>query len=307
MRQATDRGAFFRYWQDATEKGIFGPIHADHPQGGFYRHKHEGPVAIWLDQELDDGELAKPEEIKCLVGINGKAELVGFNRACEIWTWVAKHPIKEDDYRKAWSTGIWPGEDHGLPNRPADSFEELADQIDSAVSLIGLFPQIETKEDADRVANARDRLNELCAQAETLRKAEKKPFDDGAKAVQAKYKPYLDAATGAIAYCRSLLTPFLNKVAQEATKAAREAASAAGGESAAQAVQAPAVRVGGAGGRRTGLRTVTTVEITDYEACLAYVKNYEDVKAAVFKTASHLAKAGAEVPGVKVTKEKVAG
>lgn len=297
MRKATDRGAFFKYWEDAVNLGVKGAIHPDTPQGGFYRHKAGMPVAIWIDQELEEGELAAPEEVRCLIGVNGKAELHGYDKAMDIWNWIAGRPIAEDTYRRVYRDGIWPGEDHGLPNRPADTSEELFDQIDSAVSLIGLFPPVETKEDADRVANARDRLNELYAQAEALRKAEKKPHDDACKAVQAKFKPYLDAATQAVAYCRTLLTPFMRaQEAREVQEAAKQAEPTIPGK----------VRVGGASGRRTGLKTVTRVEITDYEAALAHVKHYEDVKEAVRVTVTHLAKAGAEVPGVKIIKEKVA-
>lgn len=300
MRQATDRGVFFRYWQDAVTDGVFGPVHADQPQGGFYRHKIKGPVAIWIDQEFEGDALSSPEEIKCLVGANGKAQLGGFDEACELWTYIAARPVSEEDYRKAWATGVWPGEDHGLPNTPADSFEELRDQIDSAVTLIGLFPPIETKEDADRVANARDRLNDLCQQAEAMRKAEKKPYDDGAKEVQAKYKPVLDLGAQAVAYCRTLLTPYLNKVAQRAA----EALLGPGTE--AEAVEAPKVRVGGASGRRTGLKTVTKVEIADYDVAWLATKDEPEVKQAVYAVGLRRAKAKVYTPGIKISTEKVA-
>lgn len=64
--------------------------------------------------------------------------------------------------------------------------------------------------------------------------------------------------------------------------------------------------VGGQRGRRTGLRTQTAYEISDYEALLAHVKDHPDVRAMVEKIGRAQSKAGAVVPGITVTQVQVA-
>lgn len=59
------------------------------------------------------------------------------------------------------------------------------------------FLKIDTLENANAAAAIRDAIREIGALGETKRKAEKKPFDDGAKAVQGKWVPVLEPASTA--------------------------------------------------------------------------------------------------------------
>lgn len=63
---------------------------------------------------------------------------------------------------------------------------------------------------------------------------------------------------------------------------------------------------GGQRGRRTGLRTETVYEVTDYAALLAHVQDHPDVRAAVEKVGKAQARAGAVVPGITSRKDQVA-
>ena len=130
--------------------------------------------------------------------------------------------------------------------------------------------------------------------ADKARVTEKKPFDDGAKAVQVKWKPIVDKADRGALACKEALTPY--RVAKQA--AANEAARIAREESAAKAqaaqdalrksddleecyqaeIQLEASKKLEAQANRidrtaTGLRTSWTAEITDKAAALRYYLN----------------------------------
>lgn len=73
IRQPSTEAEAYRWWRD-TLAGLRPPWHEDDPQPGFYKRRMvKGgpwvPVAIWIEQELDEetGELAAPEELRCIV------------------------------------------------------------------------------------------------------------------------------------------------------------------------------------------------------------------------------------------------
>jgi hypothetical protein len=77
-------------------QGDFGPVHADHPQAGFYRHPLCSkvnvpwcPVAIWPG---DDGKLVAMKHVYIV-----EQPLVV--PAEDVWTSVCDSPITEDAYR----------------------------------------------------------------------------------------------------------------------------------------------------------------------------------------------------------------
>lgn len=69
--------------------------------------------------------------------------------------------------------------------------------------------------------------------ADMARKAEAKPFDDGKKAVQAKWKPIIDKADAGAGACKSALTPY-----RTAKQAAKDAEAAKAREEAAAIMKA---------------------------------------------------------------------
>lgn len=79
---------------------------------------------------------------------------------------------------------------------------------------------VQSQADADGVSKLLEELRRTSKDADKARAAEKKPHDDAAKAVQAKWKPIIDKADLAAKVCKQALTPFLTKLADE--KRARE-------------------------------------------------------------------------------------
>jgi len=283
------------WWRDALA-GKIGPIYDGHPQCGFYRkRKYRGgpwqPVALWRDAETGD-----------VIGMLDGEDL-DEQAAAEIWTWVCNNPTSEETYRAVAEEGQpWPDEVRGLgDNKPPEDedFGSLKEDIDRVVELArdAIKSGIKDKATADQAANIRDRLNELKKQADDKRKEENKPHYEAGKKVQAKWKPLIDAATDGAASLRAPIGKVLAELQrQENIKAAQN-----------EGPEAPTTaRIGGAHGRRTGLTTRTTIEITDYAKALEALKDEPDVRDTVERIAARRARAGVETPGVKIIKEKVA-
>jgi hypothetical protein len=110
--------------------------------------------------------------------------------------------------------------------RIADLYQQAADYLDGE--------PIATQGQADDVSTLMRMLGEEIALADKLRIAEKKPFDDGAAEVQARWntligetKKVTGSAVRAMDVCKQALAPWLRKLAAEqeaAAKAAREEA-----------------------------------------------------------------------------------
>lgn len=314
----------YQWWRDALA-GSVGEIHEGQPQSGFYKARLvKGgpwvPVAIWRDEE---------GTVHCRVADLAKD-------ANEIWTWCAKNPVKQEDAKIAFKTGNWPGDvpQIGDNSGTLSLTEEIADAITNATAWLS-NTKIADKTTADTAANWRQRLLDLGKQADKQREAEKRPHDDAAKAVQAKWKPSIDAAADAANRIRDALTAYMRaeeaklraeqeaqrKAAEEVARKQREAAEAARREAEAKNLPPPPepedvplpfepepvkVQAGGQRGRKTGLRTVTSYVVTDHDAAYAAVKHVAAVREAIEKAAAAMAKAGAAVPGVEVKTDKVA-
>lgn len=113
-----------------------------------------------------------------------------------------------------------------LRNAPADPFTLFKEHIDELVEEAKNFldgDPVETEGQAESVSRLLNMIRKASNDADEQRKAEKKPHDDAGKAVQAKWKPLLDAADLAVNTCKSALAPFLLKK-EEAQRAAAEAA-----------------------------------------------------------------------------------
>lgn len=312
----------FQWWREAL-KGNAGAIHEDQPKSGYFKLKDKAgtwqPVAIWEK----DGALV------CRVAGETRDPMV-------IWTWCAKHPVSKEDARHAFDTGSWPGDvpQIGDNSGTLTLTEEIADTVSQALDWLGKSG-IKDKTSADMAANWRSKLLDLGKQADKQRETEKRPLDEAAKAVQAKWKPSIDTAADAAARLRDALTSWMRaeeaKARAEAEAKRKQAEDEAAralvehekalAEAAARnapppepvdvplplpAVEAPKIQAGGQRGRKTGLRTLTVYDVTDYAAALAHVKDHADVRAAVEKVCRVMAKAGATVPGVTSREEQVA-
>jgi hypothetical protein len=311
----------FQWWRDALA-GNVGAIEEPTPRSGYFKMRDKAgawqPVAIWER----DGELV------CRVGSETR-------NAADVWTWCAKNPVAKDAAKQAFDTGSWPGD--VPPSGSNSAAMTLPEEIDDAATHALAWLQkngITDKTAADTAANWRARLLDLSKQADKQRETEKRPHDEAAKAVQAKWKPCVETAADAANRLRDALTAWMRaeeakaraeadakrKLAEEAAAKARAIADAAKAEAEARGVtfapepvnvplpfDEPAkIQAGGQRGRKTGLRTITKYVVNDYEAALAHVKDHPDVRAAVEKVAAAQAKTGVAVPGVETVHEQVA-
>jgi hypothetical protein len=296
----------FQWWRDALA-GNVGSIEEPNPRSGYFKLRDKSgawqPVAIWEK----DGALV------CRVADEHRDPH-------EVWTWCAKNPVTKDAAKHAFEHGTWPGDVPGIGHNVGELSltEEIEDAATHALAWL-TKTGITDKTGADTAANWRARLLELGKAADKQRETEKRPHDEAAKAVQAKWKPCIDTATDAANRIRDALTAWMRaedariRAEQEAKRREAEEAARKQREAAEAAVPLPfvapepvRVQAGGQRGRKAGLRTVTKYVVTDYAAALAHVKDHPDVRAAVEKVAAVQAKAGANVPGVETQTEQVA-
>jgi hypothetical protein len=289
------------------------PIHDGEPQAGFYKLRtRDGnwhPVAYWFGKEGD---------LRCRVG--GKD--VNEQTASERWPWASKNPIPHEVYKAVVAGGPWPDQHEGVTRDRAnsdaapadDSFDALKDRIEDlardAQALIEAGAAADQNA-ADRASDLANRLAELQKQADAARAAEKKPHDEAAAAVQAKWKPLLGAADIYRRIKEAVITPFLvaeekkRRLAEaEARRKAEEAAKAGQPIPEPSAVQRAAPKAGSGGRRSVALRTVKVVTITDRSALLAFFADNPIITEALQKMAERATAAGVNVPGVTVTEEQ---
>lgn len=276
------------------------PIHDGEYQAGFYRMKDRSgashPVAYWF---------AKDGTIRCRIGTKDVNE----QTAAERWMWASKWPITHELYKAVIAGASWPDQSEAVTrsnNAPPDnSFEGLSAAIDDlsreAAALVNKGAA-HTQDEADRASDLANRLSDLWTQADTARKAEKKPHDDEAKRVQAKWLPVLTAAEVYERLKRAVITPFLN-AKEAAEREAREEAAKAG---APLPEPTRSTTKAGTRGRSVALRPVKSVEVTDRAALLAYFADGDLMTAALQEWAEKAVRAGVTPPGVKVTETKVA-
>lgn len=110
-----------------------------------------------------------------------------------------------------------------------DLFEEAKNHLDGA--------GVNSDPEAEAVSKLLDLLRTAAKDADKARTEEKKPHDDAARAVQARWKPLLDRADLAVTTCKRALAPWLARKEAEA-RAAADAARQAAEEKAALAAEA---------------------------------------------------------------------
>lgn len=289
------------------------PIHDSEPQAGFYRLKtRDGnwqAVAYWFQS---DGVL------RCRIG--GKD--INEQTANERWPWASKAPISHDVYKAVIAGDPWPDQHEGVlrdransDNAPADeSFDGLKDRIEDLVrdadALIKAGPAADQSA-ADRASDLANRLAELHKSADIARAAEKRPHDEAARAVQAKWTPLMSAAEIYKRIKAAVITPFL--VAEDAKRRAAEVAARQAAEEAAKAgqpipepatMQRSTPKAGSGGRRSVALRTVKVITISDRAALLAFFAANEQITEVLQRLAEKATAAGVAVPGVTVTEEQ---
>lgn len=180
----------------------------------------------------------------------------------------------------------------GGNNPPADAAFSL--HVDSLFALLSdtlAGGEVGTDEQETAIDALLDDFRKAGKDADSARIVEKRPHDDAAKAVQAKWKPILDKADRGAAACKDALTPYRmlkQRAKDEAARKAREEAEARAREAqealrqsddlearfaaeqkleAAQKLTAVANKIDRA---PTGLRTTWEAEITDRKAALLH-------------------------------------
>lgn len=320
----------FEFWRDALA-GKSPEISADHPQCGFFKMRR-GRDGKWLPVMIrydDSGAL------RARVADDSGADPL------KIWTWCAKHPVSKADAKVAFETGSFPGEVAtaaiGDNSGEISLSEAVRDYVETALAWLRKVG-IKDKATSDQAANYRAELLRLSKEADKQRDAEKRPHDEAAKAVQAKWKPVIDEATSAANAIRDELTRWMRaeearleaerrakweaeqraaaleraRIEAERAKQMRDDPIAALTSPEPELPVAPPppepvkVQAGGQRGRKAGLREVTRHVVVDHAKALAFFAESEDVKELIRKLADRAGKAGVAVPGVEKTIEKVA-
>lgn len=223
-------------------------------------------------------------------------------------------------------------------DNPVDAvFAEINDLFAEAAHWADGEP-IADEATAAAITKLYDGLHAAGKRADELRVAEKKPHDDGAAAVQAKFNPFIQPKKGRVDLGKSALSDLLSvwraaKAKAAAAEAARIAAEAAAATLAAQeairassgnlagrveaeellahaaAVTKEAKRADKQATTGTGLRTVWRADLVDVNAALDwwFGERPEEFTALVQRLADSAVAAGVrKVPGFVVREEKVA-
>lgn len=122
-------------------------------------------------------------------------------------------------------------------NQPPSPFEEISAEIENLYGEAKNWcdgTPIDNQAQADAVGDLINMIRDAAKRADALRKQEVKPFDEGKAEVQTRYAPLIadtKATKGktvlALAACKQVLTPWLEKIEaakREAERSAREEA-----------------------------------------------------------------------------------
>jgi hypothetical protein len=313
------------------------------PVAGYWRadgakSKPSWPVAVWYD---DDGT---PHH---KVGNSQKDGHDEFSTFLTDATWSRCVAVEHADYLVAMDTGRWASDGkharnmteaelHDIDLAPganaAPVEDTIEEQIAAAVAKADAIKVIKTEDEA-RVANElAAKLKLLFDMGDTERIKEKRPHDEAAAGVQAKWLPIINPASTArerLVGKDGVVKRWLkaeqarideeanqarlaqqaedDRIRQENEKAAAEAADK--GESAPAPIPAPEpppaaapqrARAGSTFGRATGLRKVTRAKITDIGKLLQALSTHKEMLEFAQTLANRAAKAGIPLDGMEI-------
>lgn len=287
------------------------PIELDDklPRLGFYR-KSDQPVAIWM----------QGEEMVAQVG-KGRVQPADAGFAEQVFAWCCRNAITHEVYMAVIGGGPWPDDieslDEARSNFPTDPYEALLAELELLEMKIGEFFKEPVKPGDDVRALQADkwktRAANLAKDLEALREVEKRPFDDGKKAVQAKFVPHITKADNlkrSVADGMRAYQLAKDDAEREAKRKAREAEIAA-----AKAMDEPPPpekqEVRGRSTIATGNTTVVRRQVA-YITDLAAVANFyvsqpepwRDLVEMLRKMAEKNLKGGVSVPGAELREER---
>lgn len=213
-------------------------------------------------------------------------------------------------------------------NPPADAAFSL--HIDELFTLLSNAGEVSNDEQEQAVDDLLDQFRKASKDADAARAVEKKPFDEQAKAVQAKWKPITTKADRGAAECKSLLTPYRvrkqaakdeaarlarqeaeerQKAAQEALKASDDLEAKFHAEEQLKQASKLVASANRADREATGLRTVWEAEVTDRRAAHNhYIKTNPEAFANLIQELADRDARGsrAPVPGIIFHERKIA-
>jgi len=333
----------YQWWRDALAGKPQNAI-LNEPQCGFYSMGKGADREAVVIYAMDDGGLVADAHHFNPRGLRqGDEDFV-----LRLWPSCYSHPITSEVYWDAVEEGRWadtegmvspPKGVDAVPigsNAPAEvnPFEEVTQEAENAIgALDAALPKpgdIPDKALADKLANAKDRLREIWAKAEGYRKAEKKPHDDAAKAVQLKWTPLQATIADAGARAEKAVAAYLKWAHNEQQRLQRAAEAKAREEERERLAKLAAIKEdepvpealikpieapppperpragGGLSGRRTGLRKTYRAKIVDYQKALGYFGQTDEVKAVVQSLADALARSAAHIAaeGCEVIEEE---
>lgn len=327
MNDASPQVDQFEHWREALRTGKPVAYERGAPTAGYFKVRDRNPdrsirwdaLAIWLDDEA--GWLCQRT--------GPRRAPIDADEIEELFSGCNSTPISYELFERIVAGEPWPEDVAPVevaaelpPHERADA--ELTAQRAAMAEWIKSVVSVKTKEQADKCGNFADEFAKIEKAAEETRKAEKKPHDDAAAAVQAKWQPIVKRAAELKAWAKKTSEPFLiaerdrikaeeRARADEAARIAREAAQArleaerAGQpppiETASPPPPPPPQKAKAGTGRGVHLRTRTIHEITDLRALLMFFADSNmrnpDLMATLQILVNRMRSAGVEVPGVE--------
>ena len=337
----------FAAWRTALETGKPVEYTKGRPSSGYFKRKARNKdrsirydaVAIWRDEVIGEW---------CCQTSDGYSPTHA-DEIEELFVSCNSSPISYELYEIVSNGGAWPNEVATIESAPelaphdaaAAELKKRQDEVKAWLTELGRKPA--SQEEADKAANFADAFGKIEKTADKARVAEKEPFLESGRAVDAKWKPTIDGAATAKKWAKGLsddyakaeaaqrqreadeanakpLRDFKEAKAKAAAEEAQRIALAAKGVivpefaptpviTAPKAIVTVPVRIG-TGSRRQSLRTITSWEIDDASALLRFLAS-RNVKsdaliAAALRDARALCESGVDVPGmIKTEKQEI--
>lgn len=282
------------------------PIHEDIIESGFWRApvkrtKRMMAIAIWRDEQD-------------LVQMTADEVPIPRERHHDVWTRCVKQPVSYEVYKTVVDGGRWPDEieDEAKESAPRrgdnqpDLKAELMDQLESLRKLWSEWLEsiggtVTTQDQADKAASYAARAAEIEKQIDAAFKEEKRPWLEGGRATDKKWREAMDEAEKVKTLVKQAINVWLSAERQRLNALAKAEALP----------EVPQPRAGGKGMSRTVTQRVyKRAVITDLAAATAYVCQLKMVPVEftdiVRKVCERMANAGVEVPGIELVEQEKA-
>lgn len=257
------------------------------------------PVSVWRGP---DGAIV------------GRVGVAGISVTTDEWwcervmAYAIKAPISQEEYDYFARHGRWsddaPAPAVSTTNLPADPFEAF--KLEAEEEFMNLSRMLAKGDEMDDerarvLTNWKNRFHGLENVGELMRKEEKKPHDDAARSVQAKFMPILDKIRSAKRVIDKELTPYLMAQQEKIIAATMDLPAYA------MPADMPKARIHG-NMRNVSLTTRWRAEVFDYELALEACKNTNEVRTAVELVANRAARSKDKIPmpGVEFIEDKSA-